>query len=60
MFDYLETNKDKFKIATYGFGDTNLEDVFLEVSKINEHHNENNNIAFEVDHEQVDNFTKIF
>jgi len=60
MFDFLETNKAKYHIATYGFGDTNLEDVFLEVSKINEHHNENNDIQFEVAYEHVEGFTKIF
>lgn len=44
MFEWLESKKEQFNIATYGFGDTTLEDVFLSVSELNEHHKENNKI----------------
>lgn len=60
MFEFIESNKDKYCIATYGFGDTNLEDVFLTVSKLNEHHNENNDIEFQVQSKQVSNFESLF
>lgn len=53
LFEFIEANKHTYKIATYGFGDTNLEDVFLTVSKLNEHHNENNDIEFKVDSNKV-------
>lgn len=44
MFEQLESKKEQFNIATYGFGDTTLEDVFLSVSELNEHHKDNSKI----------------
>jgi len=60
MFEYLEANKGLYNIATYGFGDTNLEDVFLSVSKLNQHHNDNNDVEFEVESTKVTGIAAFF
>lgn len=39
MFENMDLHKDEIGLNSYGFGDSNLEDVFLKVSEINEHHN---------------------
>jgi len=44
LFKDLEQNKDQLKFDNYGFGSSNLEDVFLKVSEINEHHLKSDNI----------------
>jgi len=44
LFRDLEQNKDKLKFNNYGFGSSNLEDVFLKVSEVNDHHLKSNNI----------------
>lgn len=38
LFKELDKNKDKLKITNYGFGSSNLEDVFLKVAEVNDHH----------------------
>jgi len=43
MFEELDTKKDELKILSYGFGDSNLEDVFLKVSEANEFHSTSSN-----------------
>lgn len=60
MFEYIESIKNDFNIATQGFGDTNLEDVFLAVSKLNKHHNENNAIEFQIEGSKVSYFISWF
>ena len=60
MFEYIESIKNDFNIATYGFGDTNLEDVFLAVSKLNKHHNENNEFEFQIEVSKVSYFVSWF
>ena len=60
MLEWIEDNKLKYNIATYGFGDSNLGDVFLSVGKLNTHHNENNNINFEVEINKVTGVVRWF
>lgn len=40
MFSLMDQQKQELQIASYSMGDSNLEDVFLKVSKLNIHHEE--------------------